>query len=92
MKNKLAWAYALALVKLLTHALTLKPYGFFRDELYYIACSNHMDWGYVDQPPFSIAVLKLWRSGSATPSRRSGCFRPSSARRRCSSRGSWSSS
>ncbi|HVN49544.1 MAG TPA: hypothetical protein VMU30_12085, partial [Bacteroidota bacterium] len=32
-------------------------YGIFRDEFYYIACSNHLAWGYVDQPPFSIAVL-----------------------------------
>ncbi len=45
-------AYGLAAIKLLVHALTLRPYGFFRDELYYIACSDHLDWGYVDQPPF----------------------------------------
>jgi len=36
-------------------------YGFFRDELYYIACSDHLAWGYVDQPPFSLYVLKLSR-------------------------------
>ncbi|MBL7858617.1 MAG: glycosyltransferase family 39 protein [Cyclobacteriaceae bacterium] len=36
-------------------------YGFFRDELYYIACSEHLAWGYVDQPPFSIFLLKLSR-------------------------------
>ncbi len=32
-------------------------YGYFRDELYYIACSNHLAFGYVDQPPLSIAIL-----------------------------------
>ena len=37
-------------------------YGYFRDELYYIACSDHLAFGYVDQPPLSIAVLALWRS------------------------------
>ena len=37
-------------------------YGYFRDELYYIACSDHLALGYVDQPPFSIALLALWRS------------------------------
>lgn len=36
-------------------------YGFFRDELYYIACSDHLSFGYVDQPPFSLFLLKLSR-------------------------------
>ena len=36
-------------------------YGFFRDELYYIACTDHLAWGYVDQPPFSLLVLKISR-------------------------------
>ncbi|HKI85864.1 MAG TPA: glycosyltransferase family 39 protein, partial [Thermoanaerobaculia bacterium] len=36
-------------------------YGYFRDELYYRACSRHMAWGYVDQPPLSIAILYLVR-------------------------------
>lgn len=36
-------------------------YGYFRDELYYIACSNHLAFGYVDQPPLSIAILWLNR-------------------------------
>jgi len=54
-------ALALAFVKLVVHALTLRPYGFFRDELYYIACSEHLAWGYVDQPPLSVVVLEAWR-------------------------------
>ena len=53
----------LALTKLLIHLATnlAGGYGYFRDELYYIACSDHMAWGYVDQPPFSIAALWLSR-------------------------------
>ncbi len=53
----------LALVKLLVHLGTnlFGGYGIFRDEFYYIACSKHLAWGYVDQPPFSIALLWLNR-------------------------------
>lgn len=36
-------------------------YGIFRDELYYIACSEHPAFGYVDQPPFCSYVLGLSR-------------------------------
>src|SRR5260221_14137051 len=53
----------LALFKLLLHLVVnaLGGYGYFRDEFYYIACSNHLDWGYVDQPPLSIALLAVSR-------------------------------
>lgn len=47
---------ALALAKLLVHLITLRGYGIFRDELYYLACSRHLAWGYVEFPPM-IAVL-----------------------------------
>ena len=50
---------ALALATVLIHLLSNPGYGYFRDELYYIACSKHLAWGYVDQPPFSIFVLAL---------------------------------
>ena len=36
-------------------------YGYFIDELYYIACTGHLAWGYVDQPPLSIFILAVNR-------------------------------
>src|ERR1700730_6598357 len=38
------------------HFLTANRYGYFRDELYYAACGQHLAWGYVDQAPL-IAVI-----------------------------------
>ncbi len=34
-------------------------YGIFRDEFYYLACTNRLSAGYVDQPPLSIYLLAL---------------------------------
>ncbi|MGH8092194.1 MAG: ArnT family glycosyltransferase [Chthoniobacterales bacterium] len=46
-------------VALLVHVLTNQRYGYFRDELYFIACARHLDFGYVDLPPFSMLLLRL---------------------------------
>ncbi|RPH38058.1 phospholipid carrier-dependent glycosyltransferase, partial [bacterium] len=53
----------LALLKLSVHLVTnaFGGYGYVRDELYYLACSDHMAWGYVDHPPLSVAVLWVSR-------------------------------
>ncbi|HMQ70022.1 MAG TPA: glycosyltransferase family 39 protein [Ignavibacteria bacterium] len=51
----------LSSVPFLIHLYTnlFAGYGYFRDELYYIACGNHLSFGYVDHPPLSIFILKL---------------------------------
>lgn len=45
------WVFGVAAVYFLLHLVTATHYGYFRDALYYLACSEHLDWGYVDQPP-----------------------------------------
>lgn len=40
-----------AAATLILHLLANPHYGFFRDELYFIICGRHPQWGYVDQPP-----------------------------------------
>src|SRR5215470_10332674 len=48
-----------SVIALLVHLLTNGRYGYFRDELYYITCARHLAFGYVDQPPLSILLLRL---------------------------------
>src|ERR1700752_1123416 len=50
------WVYVLAFIYFALHMATSTRYGYFRDALYYLACSEHLAFGYVDQPPF-IALL-----------------------------------
>ena len=52
----------IAACKLLVHLYAGRHYGYFVDELYYLACSRHLDWGYVDQPP--LIALITWTSRS----------------------------
>ena len=40
-----------ALVRVVLYLIAARNYGYFRDELYYLACGEHPAWGYVDQPP-----------------------------------------
>jgi Dolichyl-phosphate-mannose-protein mannosyltransferase len=54
--------FVLAKITLQLSVLAQSGYDLFRDELYYLACANHLAWGYVDHPPFSIAVLSGWIS------------------------------
>jgi hypothetical protein len=47
--------------KLLLHLLTATRYGYFGDELYHLACGEHLDWGYVDQPPLIAGIAWFTR-------------------------------
>ncbi len=49
----------LAATKLVLQLLTAPNYGYFRDELYFIDCSRHLDWGYVDLPPLLPVLTRL---------------------------------
>lgn len=62
--HELAPLYVLVAAKLLFHlAVNLQGgYGIFRDELYYLACADHLAWGYVDQPPLSIFLLAVTKA------------------------------
>jgi len=51
-----------AAARVVLHLLTNGRYGYFRDEFYYLACADHLAWGYVDHPPLSIGVLALTRA------------------------------
>lgn len=59
----LSWTvWCLAAVKLGVHLATIRGYGWFRDEFYYIACSEHLAWGYVDHPPLVAVVTAATRA------------------------------
>lgn len=56
-----AWGalMAILLVTLAIHLIALSQYGFFRDELYYLANTAHLGWGHVDHPPLCVWILAL---------------------------------
>lgn len=59
---EIALRWTLPLVTLVFFAVTASGYGIFRDELYYLACGEHLAWGYVDQPPMIALLAALARA------------------------------
>lgn len=52
----------IAAAKLLVHLYAGRHYGYFVDELYYLACGQHLAWGYVDQPPLIAFIARFERA------------------------------
>ena len=53
--------YVLALSAFIVHLATGWQYGYFRDELYYVSMSNHLDFGYVDISPIVPWLMRISR-------------------------------
>lgn len=58
-EKRLAWIFG-AVGFLLQMAFNGR-YGYFRDELYYLACSNHLAFGYVDFAPLVAWLARAFR-------------------------------
>src|SRR5260370_42438541 len=53
--------YVLAALAVFVHFLFNSKYGYFRDELYYAACGEHLAWGYVDHAPLIALASRISR-------------------------------
>ncbi|MBK7630067.1 MAG: glycosyltransferase family 39 protein [Ignavibacteriales bacterium] len=50
---------SISLFKLILLLVFAGNYGLFRDEFYYLQCSSHLAFGYVDQSPLSLLILNI---------------------------------
>ncbi len=53
--------WATAGFAVLLHFAFNAQYGYFRDELYYAACGQHLAWGYVDHAPLAPFLVRVTR-------------------------------
>jgi hypothetical protein len=60
--NGMLIVVAIALAKFLFHCYFNNQYDYFRDEFDYMACGNHLAWGYVDQPPLIPFLIHICRA------------------------------
>src|SRR5512143_2092954 len=59
-RDRVAWSFAG--LTLLFHLVTIQGYGYFRDEMYYLANAEHLGFGYVEHPPFIGLITALVRA------------------------------
>ena len=76
-------AWVLGALAVLVQMVTNERYGYFRDEFYYLAASDHLAFGYVDFPP-----LIAWLPAQAVPSSAIHCM-PFACYRRSPSERKW---
>jgi hypothetical protein len=57
----IALVWVIAVAKFLFHIYFNNGYGYFRDEFDYLSCGDHLQWGYVDQPPLIPVLTHLSR-------------------------------
>jgi len=58
----MAIVWAIATAKFVLHMYFNNRYGYFRDEFDYMSCGDHLQWGYVDQPPLIPFLIHLSRA------------------------------
>jgi len=62
LSDGMALVWGIALAKLILHVYFNRDYGYFRDEFDYMSCGDHLQWGYVDQPPLIPFLVHLSRA------------------------------
>jgi hypothetical protein len=62
----MALVWCVVLVRVVLYLIAAPHYGYFRDELYYLACGEHPAWGYVDQPPMIAWIAWLLQHSIGT--------------------------
>jgi hypothetical protein len=60
--NGMVVVWAIGLITLLFHLYFNNRYGYFRDEFDYMSCGDHLQWGYVDQPPLIPFLIHICRA------------------------------
>ncbi|MBC7797466.1 MAG: glycosyltransferase family 39 protein [Pyrinomonadaceae bacterium] len=59
--SQIAIGVYFALFTLVLHFVFNSNYGYFRDELYFLACGEHLAWGYPDHAPMVALMAKASR-------------------------------